>query len=128
MDPTAIAQELADRLGAAWNAADGQAYGEPFAADAGFVAIRGDLHSGREAIARGHEGILGTIYAGSTIRYEVVDARALRDDVLIAHVRGTLNAPSGPLAGEQEAMATAVVVREGEEWRIAAFHNTLVSA
>ncbi len=54
-DLTAVAQSVLDRLEAAWNGADGTAFGEPFSADADFVAIRGDLHTGREAIAGGHQ-------------------------------------------------------------------------
>ena len=67
------------------------------------------------------------IYAGSTVRYEVLQARPLDDNVIVAHVRGRLSAPSGPLAGENESLATAVIVRGGAEPRIAAFHNTFVA-
>ncbi len=93
MGPTRIAEELVKRLEDAWNAADGTAYGAPFAPDADFVAIRGDHHSGQE-IGTGHQRILDTIYAGSTITYTVVRARELDDRVILAHVRATLNAPA----------------------------------
>jgi hypothetical protein len=35
--------------------------------------------------------------------------------------------PNGPLAGDNEASATVVLVRDGDEHRITAFHNTLVA-
>ena len=70
-DLAATPQEILDRLESAWNAADGAAYGAPFTADADFVAIRGDYSRGREAIADGHEGILHSIYAGSTARFHL---------------------------------------------------------
>ncbi len=56
-----IAGALARQLQDAWNAADGAAFGKPFAPDADFVTIRGELHSG-PAIAAGHQAIFDTIY------------------------------------------------------------------
>ena len=88
MDPKSIAETVIKQLEDAWNAADGAAFGEPFAPDADFVNIRGDLHSGKEAIAAGHQQIFDTIYAGSTLRYSVLQARELDDRVILAHVGG----------------------------------------
>ena len=90
------------------------------------MTIRGELHSG-PAIAIGHQQIFDTIYAGSTVSYEVLQARELDDRVTVAHVRGTLTVPGGPLAGTHDALATVVLARDGDEQRIAAFHNTLVA-
>ena len=126
-DLSAMAQGLLDRLEAAWNGADGTAYGEPFSSDAVFVAIRGDLYTGREAIAQGHQGILDSIYAGSTSRFELLSARPLDDRVVLAHARMTVDAPAGPLAGEHRSTATMVLVEREGRYEIAAFHNTLVT-
>ena len=116
------------RLEDAWNAADGAAFGAPFTPDADFVNIRGELHSGSEEIAAGHQQIFDTIYAGSTLRYTLLQARELDDGVILAHARATLNAPTGPLAGETNALASVVLVGNGEGHRIAAFHNTVVAS
>ena len=70
----------------------------------------------------------GTIYACSTVRYTLLDARELDDRVILAHARGHLRVPAGPLAGESDALASIVLVRDGDDHRIAAFHNTLVAA
>jgi uncharacterized protein (TIGR02246 family) len=126
-DAAAIAQAIMQRLEHAWNRADGAAFGEPFSADADFVAIRGDLHAGRDAIAAGHQQILDTIYAGSTVRYQVLRTRELDDRVALAHTRCTINAPSGPLAGEHASTITIVLVKHDGEYEIAAFHNTLIT-
>lgn len=126
-DPRTTSDTLIKRLQDAWNAGDGAAFAAPFAPDADFVTIRGELHSG-EAIAAGHQQIFDTIYAGSTVRYTVLDARELADGVILAHVRGNLGVPGGPLAGESEAIASILVVRAGNDDQIAAFHNTLVAA
>jgi uncharacterized protein (TIGR02246 family) len=126
-DVAAIAQTIMQRLETAWNRADGAAFGEPFSAGADFVAIRGDLHTGRDAIAAGHQQLFDTIYAGSTVRYQVLQARQLDDRVIVAHARCTINAPGGPLAGEHASTITVVLVRHDDQYEVTAFHNTLVS-
>ena len=123
----AIARRVLTRLEAAWNAADGQAFGAPFAADADFVAIRGDHHHGRAAIADGHQALFASIYQGSRVTYELLQARPLSDEVVIVLAQGTLNAPGGPMAGESCVTSTLVLVKQDTEWLIAAFHNTLVA-
>jgi uncharacterized protein (TIGR02246 family) len=128
MDPKSTAETVVKHLEDAWNAADGAAFAAPFADDADFVNVRGDLHSGREAIAAGHDRIFSTIYAGSTVRYSVSKARELDDGVILAHVPALLKVPNGPLAGEINALISLVLVRDGDEHRIAAFHNTAVAA
>jgi uncharacterized protein (TIGR02246 family) len=126
-DVHAIAETIMQRLERAWNSADGAAFGELFSSDADFVAIRGDLHSGQRAIGEGHQQILDTIYAESTIRYQVVQARELDGGVIVAHVRGTLHAPSGPLAGDHASTITVVLRKRADRYEVAAFHNTLVA-
>ena len=122
-----IATELIGRLERAWNEADGRAFGEPFTPDADFVDIRGEHHRGQEAIAAGHPAIFDSIYKGSNTDYELIQARELSDDVILAHTSGLLRVPSGPLAGEHSAVQTLVLVRGGDGWKIAGFHNTLVA-
>ena len=128
MDAKTIAETVIKRLEDAWNAADGAGFSAPFARDADFVDIRGNLHSGREEIAAGHQQIFNSIYAGSTVRYTVLKARELDNRLVLAHVGGTLNAPTGPLAGETKSLASVVLVGDGDEHRIAAFHNTVVAS
>lgn len=125
-----IARSTLTRLSDAWNAGNGSAFGAPFAEDADFVTIRGDHLQGREAIARGHQAIFDTIYKGSTVAFRLLQARVLTDDVLLAHAQGELKAPTGPLAGEHTSTVTLVLVRldQDADWRVAAFHNTLVAS
>ncbi len=128
MNQTSTAENVTTRLQDAWNAADGAAFAAPFASDADLVNVRGDMHSGRDAIAAGHQQIFDTIYAGSTLRYTVRQARELDDGVILVHIDALLSVPAGPLAGEIPALASLVLVRDGDEYRIAAFHNTAVAA
>ena len=126
-DAHQIAANIINKPEQAWNAADGAAFGAPFTDDADFVAIRGDYHHTGEAIAQGHQHIFDTIYKDSLIRHELMQARTLDENVIIAHAKSTLNAPAGPLAGEHNAVATLIIVHMASEWQIAAFHNTLVA-
>ena len=122
-----VANEIIRRLEQAWNEGDGQAFGQPFTVDADFVDIRGEYHRGQVAIAAGHQAIFDSIYKGSSADYKLIQARQLSNGVILAHATGVLRAPSGPLAGEHSAVQSLVLAREGDEWRIAGFHNTLVA-
>jgi uncharacterized protein (TIGR02246 family) len=113
------------RLQDAWNRGDGAAFGAPFTDDASFVNIRGELHVGAAAIGAGHAGIFAGIYAGSTNRMELVEARPAGDAV-VATSRHTLEVPAGPLAGTHQATSTSVLAQRDGEWRMVASHNTLV--
>lgn len=118
--------DIVAELEKAWNTGDGAAFARPFAEDADFVNIRAEHLQTREVIARGHQGIFDTIYKGSTVRFQVSTVRAISPTVLVAHVKSTLKAPTGPLAGEHNSLFTLVLEQDQENWRIAAFHNTLV--
>ena len=125
-DDRAAVATIVQELEAAWNAADGARFGVPFTDDADFVTIRAEHLRGREAIAKGHQGIFNSIYRGSTVSYELVSVRPIAPGALVAHVRTELNAPSGPLGGRHNSLFTIVLVQQQNDWRIAAFHNTLI--
>ena len=127
LDPHAIARDLAGRLQRAWNEGDGAAFGDPFAADADFVNVRGEHHQGRETIAAGHDALFASIYRDSRVRYEVIRARALTDEVILAHLRAVLAVPAGPFKGERRAVPSLVISRGDDGWQIASFHNTPVA-
>jgi len=126
-DGERIVSHLVGELEEAWNAADGTRFARPFAADADFVNIRGEHLRSRDVIAKGHQAIFNTIYAGSVVRYQVTGVRAIAPAVLLAHVKATLKAPTGPLAGEHSSLFTLVLVQDKNAWSIAAFHNTLIT-
>jgi uncharacterized protein (TIGR02246 family) len=122
-----VVSDVVSDLVKAWNAADGAAFARHFAEDADFVNIRGEHFQTREAIAMGHQRIFDTIYKGSVVQYQLTGVRAIAPGVLLAHVKSLLRAPTGPLAGEHRSLFTAVLVQDQQDWRIAAFHNTLVT-
>lgn len=120
-----IGRDILQELEAAWNEASGERFGRPFSADAEFVDIRGEHHHGQESIARGHQGIFETIYLGSRVRFQLIQARHLAETVVLLHSTADLDAPSGPLAGKHQSIQSIVLNREGTEWKVASFHNTL---
>jgi uncharacterized protein (TIGR02246 family) len=127
-DPTTLVTATFATLERAWNAADGPGYGAPFADEADFVNVRGEQHrGGPDYIGRAHQGIFDSIYAGSTVRYEVDVARSLAPGVVLAVAQATLDAPSGPLQGVSHARLTVVLTEQDGRWVISAFHNTLVA-
>ena len=121
----ASVRSIVQGLENAWNSADGAAYAAAMADDADFVNVRAEHIKGREAIAAGHTGIFRTIYAGSRNRLTLDSARLLREDVALVHVRAVMEAPTGPLAGTNEALFSMVLTRAGHGWEIVSFHNTL---
>ena len=127
-DPAAIATALFTHLEHTWNRADATKYSEAFASDADFVDIRGTHHVGRPAIAAGHQQIFDTIYAGSTVHYELDRAREISPGCVIAVVSATLDAPHGPLEGINHARFTLVIAETDQGWQINAFQNTLLPA
>jgi uncharacterized protein (TIGR02246 family) len=122
-----MVSEIVSKLEKAWNAADGTGFAQAFAEDADFVNIRADHFHTRAVIAQGHQGIFDTIYKGSVVHYQLASVREISPKVLLAHVKATLKVPTGPMAGEMDALYSLALVRNGNDWHIAAFHNTLVA-
>ena len=127
IDVRAIASRLFEHLEEAWNAADGAASGEVFADETEFVNIRGEHFTGDGVmIGQAHQAIFDTIYAGSTMRYEIDVVREIVPGCIVAVVTSTLDAPTGPLQGVNQSKITVVITEQNGEWRIIAFQNTLV--
>lgn len=129
--PTTVARNVLGQLEAAWNSADGQAFGAGYARDASFVTVRGDHLTGRTSIAAGHHGIFTTIYVGSVNRMQLVHAQEIADGVVLSVAISTLDCPAGPLTGVHRAMSTSVIVRQdiksAAPWLVVSTHNTLVT-
>jgi uncharacterized protein (TIGR02246 family) len=125
-EPRAVAATLFTSMAAAWGRADGAAFGTLFSTDADFVDIRGSHHRGADAIAQGHQAIFDTIYAGSTVSYQVDRAGVVAPGCVVAVISSTLDAPTGPLQGINHARITAVITDGPGGWEITALQNTLV--
>jgi uncharacterized protein (TIGR02246 family) len=127
-EATALGTEILAGLEAAWNLADGTAFAAAFTHDADFVDIRGGHHRGRSAVGAGHQALFDSLYAGSTIRYQLDTARTIAPECVVAVAGARLDSPRGPAAGVHHSRLTAVLTQDGGAWSIAAFHNALVQA
>jgi uncharacterized protein (TIGR02246 family) len=127
IDAKVIAAGVFEQAEQAWNEADGAAFGALFADESDFVNIRGEHHRGADVIARGHQAIFDTIYAGSTVRYRVESARLLEPGHILAVAGATLEVPAGPMRGVNHSRLTAVLARQDGRWAVTAFHNTLIA-
>jgi uncharacterized protein (TIGR02246 family) len=127
LDPQAVAESFYAAIEAAWNAADGEAFGAQFADVTDFVNIRGELfHGDARVVAAGHQAIFDTIYRGSTIRYHVDQVRVLAPNYLLVHASAQLDAPAAPPMAADRSQMTVVLVDQDGTWKATAFHNTLV--
>ena len=96
-DPRQTAETFFAAIESAWNTADGERYGAEFANVTDFVNVRGEYHHGDgDHIGAAHQGIFDTIYKGSSVRYEVDEARQLAPGVVVAHATSTLDAADRP--------------------------------
>nr|WP_232328058.1 SgcJ/EcaC family oxidoreductase [Kibdelosporangium sp. MJ126-NF4]CEL16422.1 hypothetical protein [Kibdelosporangium sp. MJ126-NF4]CTQ90374.1 hypothetical protein [Kibdelosporangium sp. MJ126-NF4] len=116
-----MANKITDRLAQAWNDGDGAAWAACFTEDADFVDVLGRLTRGRAEISTAAEQILGTIYQGSHLEFQVLSTRELGDGLVLAHTTSMLRVPGGPRAGDTAASQTMLI--RGE--LIVAFHNTV---
>ncbi len=119
----AIAAGLMD----AWNGADGSKWAAHFTEDADFVNIFGMHGRGRQAIADAHDMIFHGVYLESRLQTDIAQLRLLCPDVALVHLRSRLEVPRGPLAGVMNSAPSAILTREASGWKIAAFHNVLVT-
>jgi uncharacterized protein (TIGR02246 family) len=127
-NPLTIAATMFELMEQAWNQADGAAFGALFDDDTDFVNIHGAHLRGDGAfIGRGHQVLFEGTYAGSKVRYRVDVAREVSPGCVVAVVAATLDAPSGPLQGINEARITVAITEREGRWSIAAFQNTLVT-
>jgi uncharacterized protein (TIGR02246 family) len=130
-DETAIRNIVQDEI-AAWNQGDAVAYSRHFAADGTFTNITGQFFSGYDAFLEQHAVIFQGRFKQTRLQQDIVSLKFVRPDVAVVEV---LTAVSGVAAGQlaQGTNADApgrlrtrllqVVVKQGGEWKIVAYHN-----
>lgn len=116
----ALYQQIMD----GWNIGSGAAFAAPFAEDADFVAFDGTYMRGRQAIAEMHQYLFDQFLKGTRLIGKVRNIRFLSPTIALMHtVGGTVMAGQTDLEPERNSVQTLVAVKEGGEWRLAAFHN-----
>jgi uncharacterized protein (TIGR02246 family) len=121
----ALYRELMD----GWDRGSGEAFASVFTEDGDLVAFDGTHFEGREEIAPFHQQLFDKWLKGSRLVGQVKDVRFLRPDVALMHAVGsTVMRGKNEPSPERDSIQTLVAVREGGEWRLAAFQNTRVRA
>src|SRR5262249_47032935 len=93
------------------------------------VTVRGESMSGRAEIERGLESIFESRAKSAKLETLDVSIRFIGPDVALAHVLNELSglkSPTGELLPAHRELSIRVLVKNNGEWRVAAFHNTLV--
>ena len=133
-DQAAI-ESIVASLDTAWAKGDANAFAVHFAADGGFTNVLGMVYFGRAAFRTRHNTIFKTVFKESTSKLAIAKLRFVRPDVAIADVdgeiRGLAALPPGMQAGPDgvgRSKLLLVLVKEGAEWWITAYHNVGVAA
>ena len=134
VDEAALAEIKAvlDRQTTAWAAGDAQAFGRDVADDVVFTNIVGMFTVGRSGFDRQHAQIFSTFYRNSVMRQAVEHVAFVRPDVAVVdtltEVEGGGPFPPGfpQHEGVVRTRLEQVFVRDGERWRVAAFHNVAI--
>ncbi|SIO09758.1 SgcJ/EcaC family oxidoreductase [Agromyces cerinus] len=110
-----------DRLRAAWDAGDADAYAAEFADDASYVIFAGLHDLGRDAIRRAHVPVFAKWQRGSRMSMQVLDLRFVAPDVAVVLTDGGIGKRARI---RHDKVQTFVMVRDGTTWRCTAFQNT----
>lgn len=128
MDIQEIAGNILQQLEKGWNNGNGTEFAEPFGEVSEFVNITGTLYpkQSRADIAAAHQDLFNGLYKDSRIVIKLLQAQQIDQNTMLVHTGTEMNSPAGPLAGRNESTITMVLIRSGDDWKIRAFHNTLV--
>ena len=126
IDEAKIRAIFEDLLGD-WGRGDGEAYGSRFTEDADYVAFDGTHTRGRREIAASHQHLFDRFLKGTRLTGRVLSIKFPSPEVAIVHATGgTVMRGKTKPSPERDSIQTLVAVREGADWRFAAFHNSRV--
>jgi uncharacterized protein (TIGR02246 family) len=119
----------------AWNAGDAVAYSRHFAADGTFTNVRGQFFTGRQAFIDRHDFVFEGQFHGSTLKQDIVSLKFVRPDVAVVEVltsvTGIQKLSPGTNTDDKGRLRTRllqVIVKDGGEWKIVAYHNVDVKS
>jgi uncharacterized protein (TIGR02246 family) len=127
-DEQAIRQVITE-MTEGFNRHDAQASTRMYTSDADLITVRGERFRGTQEFEKGLAQIFATRAREATHRTLNVSVRFIRPDVALAHVTNELSgliSPDGQRPPPHQELSLRVFVKDGGQWRVAAFHNTLV--
>ena len=117
-------EDFLDRFRTAWNWGDAQAFAALFVEDATYVIFLGEALIGRDAIEENHAEVFARWQKGTKMAVKAIGVRSLGDGVCsVLTIGGVGQKP--PIACDK--FQTFTLVRRGERWLCASFHNTAMS-
>ena len=123
----AAVRDLYQQLMYGWNQGSGAAFAAVFTQDGDLVAFDGTHFKGRQEIASFHQQLFDKWMKGSRLVGRVEAVRFLSPDVALMHaVDSTVMRGKSEPSPERDSIQTLVAIRQGDEWRLAAFQNTRV--
>jgi uncharacterized protein (TIGR02246 family) len=134
-DPVAAAEEalirkVVDAEEDAWNRADAKAFAARFQEEGSFTDVFGTVSRGRKELEARHAVLFASYFKGSLLALKVRKVRFLRPDVAIVdidtEVTGFHKPPPAVFVDAEKVIRTRLVqvmVKAGNEWAIASFHN-----
>lgn len=117
-------QPTFDGLSEAWKNGDGVAFADWCTEDVDFINILGMHVHGRSAVAELHDKIFQGPYKDSTVRFTIQDVRNISPDSVLVIAPGNVDVPSGSVKGIVSTVASILLTRDGDRWKIANFQNT----
>lgn len=125
-DETSV-RALYTQLMDGWNQGSGVLFAEPFTEDGNLIGFDGMCITGRNEIAAFHQPLFDKWLKGTNLVGGVTDLRFLDKDVALMHAVGStiMRGKSTP-SPERDSIQTLVAVRQGNEWKLAAFQNTRI--
>ena len=128
-DDAAIRRVIQDEV-TAWNHGDADAYSQHVVEDVTFTNLAGMFFTGRQAFHDRHDQILKTVYRGSKKQEDIVAIKFLRPDVAVVDILQTITGyqkllpgTTADSKGRLRSRLLQVMVKNGGEWRVAAYHN-----
>jgi uncharacterized protein (TIGR02246 family) len=112
-----------------FNSHDSKAATRMYTPDADFVTVRGEAFKGTVDFEKGLGSILATRAKEARLKTLDVRIRFIRPDVALAHVTNELSgllSPDGQQLSAQKELSIRVFVKDGDDWHVTAFHNTMI--
>lgn len=127
-DETAI-RAVMEATTKAFSSHDAKAWAQFCTETARLVTVRGESMDGVAEIEKGLAIVFATRAGAVTLRTLDMSIRFIRPDVALAYLTNELSGlvgPDGQTQPPHRELSIRVVVRNDGQWKIAAFHNTIL--